>query len=266
MNQTGSQGYERASSLDADEVARFDALADTWWDPDGPMKPLHRLNPTRLQYLRERIDSHFGRNAADLKPLAGLTVADIGCGGGLITEPLARLGGNVTGIDAAPRNIEAAHEHAEAQGLDIDYRNMTAEELAKSGARFDMVTALEIVEHVADPASFMASLYDLLKPGGLLIMSTLNRTPKAWLMAIVGAEYVMRWLPRGTHDWRKFIRPSELAALMRGAGLAADNQTGLVYNPLVGNWSLSDRDLDVNYMVTAYAADLSASRSNPRTA
>ncbi|RMF09880.1 MAG: bifunctional 2-polyprenyl-6-hydroxyphenol methylase/3-demethylubiquinol 3-O-methyltransferase UbiG [Alphaproteobacteria bacterium] len=246
---------DRPSSLDRDEVARFDALAQTWWDPNGPMKPLHRLNPTRLQYLRQRINQHFARRPDDLRPLAGLTVADIGCGGGLVAEPLARLGASVTGIDAAPRNIEVASRHAEAQGLTIDYRETTAEDLVRSGARFDMVTALEIVEHVADPASFVKSLGQLVKPGGLLIMSTLNRTSKAFLMAIVGAEYVMRWLPRGTHDWRKFLRPSELAELIRDAGLVPHHQTGLVYNPLAGAWSLSERDLDVNYMVSAHRPD-----------
>ncbi len=246
------QPEEPVSSLNAGEVARFDALAETWWDPDGPMKPLHHLNPTRLAYLRDRIDAHFDRAGSDLKPLAGRTVVDIGCGGGLVSEPLARLGGQVTGIDAAPKNVAAARRHAAEQGLDIDYRETTAEDLVRTGARFDMVTALEIVEHVTDPASFLSSCHELLKPGGLLIASTLNRTPKAYLMAIVGAEYVMRWLPRGTHDWHKFLKPSELAGLIRGAGFVEDHQQGLVYNPLAGQWFLSNRDLDVNYLVSAH--------------
>ncbi|MEX1148327.1 MAG: bifunctional 2-polyprenyl-6-hydroxyphenol methylase/3-demethylubiquinol 3-O-methyltransferase UbiG, partial [Sphingomonadales bacterium] len=223
-----------------------------WWDPDGPMKPLHALNPIRLAYLRQRIDTHFSTDPKGLKPLVGKRVVDIGCGGGLVSEPLARLGGTVTGIDAAAKNIEVARLHGQEQGLAIDYRVTTAEDLAASDERFDMVVALEIIEHVTDPEAFVKSCRDLMTPGGLLVMSTLNRTPKAWLMAIAGAEYVMRWLPRGTHQWKKFIRPSELATMVRAAELIMDHQQGLVFNPVAWSWALSDRDLDVNYMVSAH--------------
>jgi len=241
------------SSANPEEIARFAALADKWWDPNGPLKPLHALGLARLAYLRSRIDSHFGTGPETLTPLSGRTVLDVGCGGGLVSGPLARMGGQVTAIDAASQNIEVAKLHAEGQGLDIDYRAMTAEDLLETGVRFDMVTALEIIEHVTDPAAFVESCARLLKPGGLLILSTLNRTPKAWLMAIAGAEYVMRWLPRGTHDWKKFIKPSELAAMCRQAGLDLDHQQGLVFNMVKFEWSLSDTDLDVNYLAAAHS-------------
>lgn len=239
------------ASVDADEVARFAALATDWWDPEGPMKPLHALTPARLRFIRAQIDQHFGMEKGSLTPLEGLHVADVGCGGGIVAEPLARMGGAVTAIDAAAENIEVARAHAAQQELEIDYRATTAEALMETGARFHMVTALEIIEHVTDPAEFVQSCAALLKPGGLLILSTLNRTPKAWALAIGGAEYVMRWLPVGTHDWNKFIRPSELAAMCRAAGLVIDRQQGLVFDPLTFSWGLSDRDLDVNYLVAA---------------
>ena len=252
MSRSAKHTSLSASSANPEEVARFAALAGEWWDPDGPLRPLHALGPARLAYVRARIDNHFGIDPDTLKPLAGRTVLDVGCGGGLVSEPLARMGGAVTAIDAAAENIEVARLHGREQGLNIDYRAMTAEDLLETGERFDLVTALEIIEHVTDPAAFVESCAGLLKPGGLVLLSTLNRTPKAWLMAIAGAEYVMRWLPRGTHDWKKFIKPSELAAMCRQAGLTLDHQQGLVFNPVEFAWSLSDTDLDVNYLASAH--------------
>lgn len=237
-------------SVDADEIRRFSDMAQTWWDPDGPMKPLHRLMPARLRFLRQALLDHAGRGGEDARPLQGLRILDIGCGGGLVSEPLTRLGATVTGVDAAEKNIAVARAHAQAGGLEIDYRHGTAEALVEAGERFDAVLALEIVEHVADLGLFVEALSQLVRPGGLVVFSTLNRTPKAWALAIAGAEYVMRWLPRGTHTYAKFVRPSELAARCRAADLRVTGLTGLVYSPLAG-WSLSKTDLDVNYFATA---------------
>jgi 2-polyprenyl-6-hydroxyphenyl methylase/3-demethylubiquinone-9 3-methyltransferase len=239
----------RTNSRDPEEVARFAALADQWWDPDGEFRPLHRLNPLRLGYIRDQAVAQFARDAKSLRPFAGLRLLDIGCGGGLIAEPMARLGATVTAIDAAERNIEVARLHAERSGLEIDYRCATAEELATAGERFEIVLALEIVEHVAEPAAFLESCAELVAEGGLLIASTINRTPKAFALAIVGAEYVMRWLPRGTHRWRKFVRPSELVRGLAHGGIRAADLTGVVLDPLRGEWRLDRRDLAVNYMV-----------------
>ena len=226
-------------------------MAAQWWDPEGDFKPLHRLNPLRLAYIRGQACRHFNRGTGSLQPLEGLRLLDIGCGGGLLCEPMTRLGARVSGIDAAERNIAVAGLHAGQSGLKIDYRHSTAEELAAAGEQFDLVLNMEVVEHVADVPSFIGASAALLRPGGLMILSTLNRTAKSYLMAIVGAEYVLRWLPRGTHDWRKFLRPSELAAALRGAGLDVTELTGAAYNPLSDSWHLAAGDLDVNYMVTA---------------
>ncbi|WP_411838428.1 bifunctional 2-polyprenyl-6-hydroxyphenol methylase/3-demethylubiquinol 3-O-methyltransferase UbiG [Paracoccus sp. ME4] len=242
------------SSIDQAEIAKFEAMAAEWWDPNGKFRPLHRMNPLRLDYIADQIAAEFGRDRRSLRPFAGLEVLDIGCGGGLASEPMARLGATVTGADATEVNIAVARAHAARQGLEIDYRATTAEALLTTEARFDVVLALEIVEHVADPASFVATCRELLKPGGLLILTTLNRTGRSFAAAIVGAEWVLRWLPRGTHDWRRFITPEELAAHARAAGLAEADRRGMVFNPLTGGWSLSDRDLAVNYaMVTRRA-------------
>jgi 2-polyprenyl-6-hydroxyphenyl methylase/3-demethylubiquinone-9 3-methyltransferase len=221
------------------EVAQFDALAARWWDPDGPMRPLHRMNPTRVAWIAERIRSGG-------KPSARLL--DVGCGAGLAAEAFARLGFNVLGLDAADGTIEAARAHAEGQGLTVAYRTGVAEDLATEPARFPIITALEVIEHVPDPAAFLATLAALLAPGGKLFLSTLNRTPQSFLAAKVGAEYLLRWLPIGTHDWRKFITPAELDGMLRRAGLRVSDITGLAADPLTGRWSVS-RNLSVNYLV-----------------
>ena len=239
------------SSIDAAEVAKFQAMAAEWWDPTGKFKPLHMLNPVRLDYIATQIAGEFGRDRRALRPFGGLRVLDIGCGGGLVAEPMARLGADVVGADAAEGNIAVARVHAEQQGLDIDYRATTAEALVEAGERFDVVLALEIVEHVADPAAFIATCRDLVRPGGLVILSTLNRTARSFGAAIIGAEWIMRWLPRGTHDWSRFITPNELAGMAKDAGLAVADRRGMVFNPLSFGWSLSDRDLSVNYILTA---------------
>ncbi|MDF3606960.1 bifunctional 2-polyprenyl-6-hydroxyphenol methylase/3-demethylubiquinol 3-O-methyltransferase UbiG [Paracoccus sp. DMF-8] len=241
----------RQSSIDPAEVAKFQAMAREWWDPNGKFKPLHMLNPTRLDYVATQIAAQFGLDRRAPLPFQGLRILDIGCGGGLMSEPMARLGATVTGADAAPGNIAVAALHAEEQGLAIDYRNETAEALAAQGREFDVVMALEIVEHVADPQAFIQTCHDLLRPGGMLIGSTLNRTARSFAAAIVGAEWVMRWLPKGTHDWRRFITPGELQQMAGAAGLDPVDRAGMVFNPLGWSWSLSSRDLSVNYLLTA---------------
>ncbi len=237
------------STVDPAEVERFARIADEWWDPRGKFAPLHQLNPVRLGFIRDRAAAHWRRDPLSDSPLRDLSVLDIGCGGGLICEPMARLGGQVTGIDAAARNIATARLHAAGQNLTIDYRETTAEATTESGERFDVVLALEIVEHVSDVDLFLKSVGDLAKPGGLVFLSTLNRTAKAWALAIAGAEYVLRWLPRGTHDWRKFLKPSEVVRGLRNGGVEAQEIVGVVYSPLSRAWSLNKRDLDVNYML-----------------
>ncbi|GAB4394236.1 MAG: bifunctional 2-polyprenyl-6-hydroxyphenol methylase/3-demethylubiquinol 3-O-methyltransferase UbiG [Kiloniellaceae bacterium] len=240
-----------SASIDAEEIAKFSAMAETWWDPDGKFRPLHRFNPVRLGFIRDRLCAHFGRDPLKDNPLKGLKLLDVGCGGGLLSEPLARLGAEVTGLDAAEKNIRIAALHAEESGLEIDYRHGSVEALADSGAAFDAVLNMEVVEHVADVGSFLSASAAVVRPGGLMILATLNRTPKAFLLAIVGAEYVLRWLPRGTHDWRRFLKPSELARALRPAGLEVTEMTGVAYNPLTDSWRLAPRDLDVNYMLVA---------------
>lgn len=237
------------ASVDPAEIAKFSAMAEAWWDPQGEFRPLHRLNPVRLTYIRDSCAARFKREGKGPKPLAGLSLVDVGCGGGLLCEPLTRLGARVTGIDAGARNIAIARNHAAESELAIDYREATAESLAAAGERFDAVLSMEVVEHVADPAAFLASCAQLVAPGGLLILATLNRTAKSFAFAIVGAEYLLRWLPRGTHDWRRFLRPSEMAGMIRAQGLALGEATGVVYSPLGDNWRLSASDLDVNYMM-----------------
>ncbi len=242
-----------ASTVDAADVARFSALADTWWDLEGPFRPLHKFNPARLAYIRDRLTAHFSRDARHKRPLEGLRLLDIGCGGGLVSEPMARLGATVVAIDAAAENIGTARAHAAEMGLTIDYRATTAEDLVAAGETFDAVLALEIVEHVSDVPAFTSSLAQLVGNGGILIAATLNRTPQAFLKAIVGAEYVLRWVPRGTHDWRKFLRPSELANALRRGGLTVNDVSGITYSPLTDQWRRTS-DLTVNYMMSAVKA------------
>ena len=240
-----------ASTVDQAEVARFSAIAAEWWDPRGKFRPLHLFNPVRIGYLRAAVARHFGRDPAAARPLDGLRLVDIGCGGGLIAEPMARLGAAVVGIDASERNIKTASVHAAEAGLAIDYRNTTAEALVAAGEQFDVVLSLEVIEHVADVPLFLQCCVDLVRPGGQLFLATLNRTPKSYLMAILGAEYVLRWLPRGTHDWKKFQKPAELAAALRRHGAQVRDLKGVVYNPLSDTFRLHNTDIDVNYMLWA---------------
>lgn len=241
-------------TTDPAEVLKFGRMAATWWDPDGPMKPLHRINPVRLAYLRERIVDRFDRDGSLLRPLEGLDLLDIGCGAGLVCEPMARLGATVTGIDPSPDIIAAANLHAEEAGLAVDYRATTVEALCAAGARFDVVLALEVVEHVAEVQAFIRAATGCLRPGGVMILSTINRTLRAYGLAILGAEYVLRWLPVGTHDWERFVRPDELARMTEAAGLVEIDRTGMVFNPLANRWSLS-RDTAVNYFLAVGAPD-----------
>ena len=239
------------NTVDASEIAKFEAMAAEWWDPSGKFKPLHMLNPCRLEYITTQIAAELDRDLSGERPFSGLRVLDIGCGGGLLCEPMARLGAQVVGADAAERNIPVAQVHAEQAGLDIDYRHTTAEAMAAQGEQFDVVLNMEVVEHVADPQAYLNACSALLKPGGLHICSTINRNPKSYVMAIVGAEYVMRWLPKGTHEWSKFISPDELQTMLGAAGLTPVDATGFVFNPLSWSWRLSDRDLSVNYVTAA---------------
>ena len=240
-----------ASTIDPAEVAKFEAMAEEWWDPGGKFAPLHRMNPVRLGYVTRQIAAQHERDLDAERPFEGLRILDIGCGGGLLSEPMARLGARVVGADAAARNIPVARLHAERMGLAIDYRVTTAEDLAASGETFDAVLNMEVVEHVAEPSDYLAACARLLRPGGLMTTSTLNRNAKSYLYAIVGAERVMRWLPRGTHEWSKFITPDELFDLLRRAGLDPVDRTGFVFDFARWDWSLSDRDLSVNYVTTA---------------
>ena len=236
------------STIDEAEVARFSALAEEWWDPRGKMAVLHKFNPVRLAYIRDAACRRFGRNAKRLDSLKGLRILDIGCGGGILCEPLARLGANVLGADPADKNIAAAKLHAEQSGLSVDYRVTSAEALADAGERFDIVLAMEVVEHVADVNLFVKRCAEMVKPGGQMIAATINRTVKSFALAIVGAEYVLRWLPRGTHQWDKFVTPDELEIAMELSGLRTTDERGVIYNFIVDRWELST-DMDVNYMV-----------------
>ena len=245
---------QASNSVDLDEISRFGALADRWWAADGEFSALHKLNPVRLGFIRDTALAHFAdkalNKAASLKPLAGLRVLDLGCGGGLLSEPLHRMGADLVSIDASEDGIRAAKEHAEANGLEMDYRCTTAEELAAAGEQFDIVVAMEIIEHVADVNGFLDTCSALVKPGGLFFAATLNRTPKSYALAIAAAEYILRWVPRGTHDWRKFVRPSELARGLRRNGLTTDQVTGVTLDIASGDWRQSD-DTAVNYMLSA---------------
>ena len=239
------------TTVDAGEVAKFEAMAAEWWDPAGKFKPLHMLNPCRLDYITSQIAAEFGRDLSAEHPFADLRLLDIGCGGGLLSEPMARVGAQGVGVDAAARNIPVAQTHAMQSGLDIDYRHGSAEALANSGERFDVVLNMEVVEHVPDPAAFLTACQALLRPGGLMVCSTINRNAKSFAMAIVGAEYVMRWLPKGTHEWRKFITPDELYGYLEQAGLNPVDRKGFVFNPVTWSWAISPRDLSVNYVTAS---------------
>ena len=238
------------STIDPGEIGRFAAQAENWWDSEGSFRALHRINPGRLGFIRQHLTAHFHRDPSSLRPFDGLTLLDIGCGGGLVAEPMARLGFTVTGVDAGSEAIHVARTHAEAMGLAIDFSVAAAESVAEAGRQFDTVLALEVIEHVADPAKFFSAVGTLVRPGGIFIGATLNRTPRSFVLAIVGAEYIFRWLPPGTHDWRRFLRPSEFVLGLRRNGLVATQLAGLVYDPRRGEWVLSP-DLQVNYMVGA---------------
>jgi 2-polyprenyl-6-hydroxyphenyl methylase / 3-demethylubiquinone-9 3-methyltransferase len=242
-----------AGTVDQDEVARFSRLAGQWWDPGGPMAALHKFNPVRLAYIRDRAAAHFGRDPTRLDSLAGLRILDIGCGGGILCEPLARLGASVVGADPSESNIAVARRHAARSGLAIDYRDTDAEALAQADEVFDIVLAMEVVEHVADVGLFIGLAAAMVKPGGLLFVATLNRTAKSFALAIVGAEYILRWLPRGTHQWDKFVKPDELEAAIGRTGLRISGETGVIYNWFADRWRLA-ADMDVNYMLVAEKA------------
>lgn len=237
-------------TVDAAEIARFEAMAAEWWDPDGRFRPLHRFNPERVRFVRDHACRRFGREPGAKTPLAGLSLLDIGTGGGLVAEPMARLGAAVTGIDPSRVNVAIAATHAGQMGLQIDYRATTAEALAAEGARFDIVLAMEVVEHVADVGAFLDAIATLVKPGGMAVLATLNRTLRSYALAIIGAEYVMRWLPIGTHDWNRFLTPAELSDLLGKRGLIPGETRGLIYNPLSGRWRLG-ADTGVNYLIAA---------------
>ena len=242
---------DNQSTVDPSEVAKFEAMAAEWWDLEGKFKPLHMLNPTRLDYITSQIASEFDRDLTATTPFAGLRILDIGCGGGLLCEPMARLGADIVGADAAGGNIPVAKVHAEQSGLTIDYRHTTAEDMAAAGEQFDVVLNMEVIEHVADPLAYLTACQQLLKPNGLHICSTINRNPKSFAMAIVGAEFIMRWLPKGTHEFNKFITPDELFDLIRQAGLDPVDRKGFKFDFLGWSWSISDRDLSVNYVTAS---------------
>ncbi|MFK7942500.1 MAG: bifunctional 2-polyprenyl-6-hydroxyphenol methylase/3-demethylubiquinol 3-O-methyltransferase UbiG [Paracoccaceae bacterium] len=238
-------------TVDPTEIAKFEAMAEEWWDPNGKFKPLHMLNPCRLGYIIDQVAAQFGRDPKVPGAFEGLRILDIGCGGGLLCEPIARLGAEVVGADAAARNIPVAKVHAEKMGLEIDYRITTAEDMAAAGEHFDAVLNMEVVEHVADPQGFLDACASMIKPGGIHVCSTINRNPKSYLFAIIGAEHVMRWLPKGTHEWDKFITPDELFDMLSRAGLDPVDRKGFQFNPLGWSWHISPRDLSVNYVTSA---------------
>ncbi|WP_321447822.1 bifunctional 2-polyprenyl-6-hydroxyphenol methylase/3-demethylubiquinol 3-O-methyltransferase UbiG [uncultured Cohaesibacter sp.] len=247
-SQSTKEAQAKATTVDDEEIARFSAMAQEWWSPKGKFRPLHKFNPTRVSYLRETLLSHFGLDAKDKTPLEGLDILDVGCGGGLLCEPLCRLGANVVGVDASETNIGIASTHAKENDLDITYKATTAESLVTEGAKFDVVLTMEVVEHVSDVDLFISECASMVKPGGLMVIATLNRTLKSHALAIVGAEYILRWLPVGTHTWNKFVTPDELERALAPTGLDVVEKVGVTYNPLFDKWSRS-KDLDVNYMV-----------------
>lgn len=238
------------TTIDQAEVDRFTAMAAEWWNPAGKFRPLHKFNPVRLRYIRDKASAHFGRDPGAHRPLEGLRVLDIGCGGGLLSEPVARMGASVLGADASERNIGIASTHAAQSGVAVDYRAVTAEDLAAAGEKFDIILNMEVVEHVADVDFFISTCASMVKPGGMMFIATINRTMKAMALAIVGAEYVLRWLPKGTHQYEKLVRPEELEKPLLSSGMQIDDRTGVFFSPLTNQWNLS-RDMDVNYMVLA---------------
>ncbi len=254
LNKNGNNIAETTAegvTVDPDEVAFFAKIADSWWDPKGPFKPLHILNPTRIGYIRQEVEQHFNLEKSLTEPFKGLRLLDIGCGGGLLSEPMCRLGADVVAVDASEKNIKTASVHAEQGNLKIDFRNNTAEALAEAGEKFDVIVNMEVIEHVADVNAYLTACKKLMKPNGIMLLSTLNRTAKAFLFAIVGAEHVLRWLPVGAHDWNKFITPDELSDHLKKAGCTPSAPTGFVMNPLRQTWSLSEKDYAVNYAMAA---------------
>jgi 2-polyprenyl-6-hydroxyphenyl methylase/3-demethylubiquinone-9 3-methyltransferase len=243
----------RRSTIDTAEVERFSALAAEWWNPNGKFRPLHKFNPVRLAYIRDQVAARFGRDPHAARPFEGLRFLDIGCGGGLLCEPMARLGADVVGADASATNIEVARLHAAESKVTIDYRATTAEDLADAGETFDVILNMEVVEHVSDVGLFVGKCAEMVRPGGIMFVATINRTLKALGLAIVGAEYVLRWLPRGTHEYGRLVRPDELEKALNDAGMTVTDRTGVTYNPLADRWNRS-RDMDVNYMVLAEKA------------
>ena len=241
----------KPKTVDAAEIEHFSQDSGRWWDPEGPFRPLHWMTPARMEFIRDQVASHYGLQPLRLSPLKGLSAVDIGCGGGLACEPLCRMGAQVTGIDADATAIHVASRHAEEQGLGIQYIHGAAEDLVEQGKTFDIVTALEVIEHVSDPDAFILLCSKLLRPGGILIVSTLNRTWKSYAMAIVASEHIVHWTPAGTHEWKKFIKPSELGRLVRRYGLTVSNAAGMVYNPFKHEFSIHQHDLDVNYFLVA---------------
>ena len=238
------------TTIDQSEVDRFSAMAAEWWNPAGKFRPLHKFNPVRLAYIRERVCENFGRDPRQARPLEGLRVLDIGCGGGLLSEPVARMGASVIGADPSEKNIGIASTHAAESGVTVDYRTVSAEQLSEAGETFDVVLNMEVVEHVADVGLFMSTCAGMVRPGGLMFVATINRTLKAAALAIFAAENVLRWLPRGTHQYEKLVRPQELETPLAASGLDIIHRTGVFYNPLQDRWNLSP-DMDVNYMLLA---------------
>ncbi|WP_428644479.1 bifunctional 2-polyprenyl-6-hydroxyphenol methylase/3-demethylubiquinol 3-O-methyltransferase UbiG [Roseibium sp.] len=244
------KAHANSGTIDSEEVARFSAMAEEWWDPTGNFRPLHKFNPVRLTYIKQEVCRHFGRDPKAADAFKGLRFLDIGCGGGLLSEPMARLGAEVVGADPSETNIEIAKLHMQSSGLAIDYRAETAETLAAAGETFDVVLNMEVVEHVADVPLFLEATSSMVRPGGLMFVATINRTLKAYALAIVGAEYVLRWLPKGTHSYEKLVKPAEIEGPLKASGLTVTDRTGVSYNPLTDSWGQS-RDMDVNYMLLA---------------
>ena len=239
------------NTVDNNEISKFQAMADEWWDPNGKFKPLHMLNPCRLQYIVDQIAIQFNLNLTKKNPFKGIRLLDIGCGGGLLSEPMARMGANVLGADAADKNLPVARAHANQSNLVIDYRHTTVEDLVEKVERFDVILNMEVIEHVASPSSYLDACFELLEPNGLMICSTINRNIKSYLNAIIGAEYIMKWLPKGTHDWNKFITPDELTDLLGDSGLKLIDKKGFSFDKIAWEWSISNKDLAVNYVTAS---------------